>query len=213
MGETPHERVNEGTAAARGPGTATTAETTDGVSLATPASGPRELVKLLLPPPLLKSTILPPKQTPPHANESHGKGQQVAVDDNEVHRAHECVNDPANGTDTSMDKTAARATASASTDAAAPHNMPNATLKGERRGRETTSDTGALDQAEATQDPGHHEMTGVSAQSASHDHPDEDAGATDPPRPSEDPADATGDDECHPDAPTEPPDLPEGARG
>jgi len=34
-----------------------------------------------------------------------------------------------------------------------------------------------------------------------------------PPRPSEDPGDAMGDDEHHPDAPTEPPDMPKGRRG
>ena len=51
----------------------------------------------------------------------------------------------------------------------------------------------------------------MSAWSAPHNHP-EDAVTTDPPRPSEDPADAMGDDEHRPDAPTEPPDMPEGMR-
>ena len=41
------------------------------------------------------------------------------------------------------------------------------------------------------------------------DHPDEDAGMKNPIRLSRDPADVTGDDEHHPDAPTEPPDKPE----
>ena len=34
-----------------------------------------------------------------------------------------------------------------------------------------------------------------------------------PPRPSEDPGDMTGDDKHHPDTPTEPPNMPEGMRG
>ena len=94
-GETLHGSVDEA-AAVRGPGTATTAETTDGVSLVTPASGPQQLVKLLLPSLLLESTIppslvrpplplvesnMPPKRTPPHMNESCRKGQQAADDD------------------------------------------------------------------------------------------------------------------------------------
>jgi hypothetical protein len=45
------------------------------------------------------------------------------------------------------------------------------------------------------------------------DHPEGDDGSTNPTRPSRDPADATGDDEHRPDAPTEPPDMPEGTRG
>ena len=47
--------------------------------------------------------------------------------------------------------------------------------------------------------------------SCHHWHPD-DASMRNPPKPSEDPGDVTGDDERHPDAPTEPPDLPEGMR-
>ena len=209
-GETPHGRVDEA-AAARGPGTVTTAETTDSVSLATPVSGPQQLVKLLLPSLLLESTIPPslikppprlvesntrPKWTPPHVNESCGKGQQ-AVDDDEDCRAHECVDDPlaAHGADTSMDETAAIATASMSTDAAAPHHKPSAPLEGKQRGRETTGETGADDDhAEATQDQGDQATTSASAQV----------------RPSEDLADATDDEEHHPDEPTKPPDKPEG---
>lgn len=40
-----------------------------------------------------------------------------------------------------------------------------------------------------------------------------DTKTTDPTRPSTDPADMTGDDEHHPDTPTEPPDKPEGKGG
>ena len=126
-GETPHGSVDEA-AAARGLGTATTAEMTDGVSLATPASGPQQLVKLLLPslikplPPLVKSNT-PPKRIPPRTNESHGMGWAVAGrdDDDEVHQAHERADDPVNSMDTSTNETAASATASTSTDMTAPH--------------------------------------------------------------------------------------------
>ena len=122
------------------------------------------------------------------------------------------VDDPAHGADTSTDETTAVATASTSTDTAAPHHMPSTPLEGERRGRTTTGDTGADDHAEASWDQGHQPTTSASTPSALRDHPGEDAMTTDPPRPSEDPADATGDDECRPDAPTEPPDMPEGMR-
>ena len=44
------------------------------------------------------------------------------------------------------------------------------------------------------------------------DHPDKVAMTRNPPRPSEDPVDVTADDERRPDAPTEPPDMPEGTR-
>jgi hypothetical protein len=88
-----------------------------------------------------------------------------------------------------MDETAASATASASTDTATPH----------------------TDQAEATWDQGQPTKTNTSALSASHNH--QDAVTMDPTRPSEDPADATGDDECCPDTHKEPPDMPEGTRG
>ena len=67
-----------------------------------------------------------------------------------------------------MDETAATATASASMDAAAPH------------------------EAKATQDQGHQPATSASAPSATHDHPGEDAMMADPPRLSEDPVDTMG---------------------
>jgi hypothetical protein len=173
-GETPRGRIDEA-AAATGPGMkATDHHRTDGVSLATPASGP-QLVKP--PPPSVESTT-PPARTPPHANESCGKGQQAAGDDDDICRAHERVDDPAHGADMS-------------TDAAAPHH----------------------DQAKATTDQGHQSTTSASAPSVSHDLPDEDTKTTDLPRPSRDPADATGDDEHRPDAPTEPPDKPKGRKG
>jgi hypothetical protein len=63
MGETPRGRVDEEAAAATGPGTATTDHIwTDGVSLATLASGPRDNQKVGLylvkpPPPTVESTI------------------------------------------------------------------------------------------------------------------------------------------------------------
>jgi hypothetical protein len=58
-----------------------------------------------------------------------------------------------------------------------------------------------------------HEMywlmkTSVSTLSASCDHPD-DSGIMNPSRLSRDPAEVTGDDKHHPDAPTEPPNMPE----
>ena len=57
MGETPHRKVNEEVAAATGPGIKTTEHhRTDGISLATPASGPQVNQKveldLVKPPPV-----------------------------------------------------------------------------------------------------------------------------------------------------------------
>ena len=60
--------------------------------------------------------------------------------------------------------------------------------------------------------PTAHETTSTSTRSTLCDHPDEDAGQTNPPRPTEDPGDATDDDARHPDKPTEPPDDTESAR-
>ena len=141
-GEKPHGRDDEA-ATASGPGTVTTDhQMTDGRSLATPASSPGvdqrvrlDLVKPLPPPPSVESTT-PPKRTQPHANESRENGRAVVDrdDDDEDCRAHERVDDPAHGADTSTDKTTAIATASASTDAAAPHHAPNTPLEGERSG-------------------------------------------------------------------------------
>ena len=74
---------------------------------------------------------------------------------------------------------------------------------------ETTTTT--PDQAKATRDQGQTPVTtSASARSASRDHPSDMETTTDPSRPSEDPADATGDDERRPEEPTEPPDKPEG---
>ena len=89
--------------------------------------------------------------------------------------------------ETSTDETAAATTASAAIDASA---------------REP-------DEAKATRDQGYQPITSASARSASRDHL-VDTTTTDLARPSEDPADATGDDERRPDEPTEPPDMPEG---
>ena len=69
------------------------------------------------------------------------------------------------------------------------------------------------DQAKATRDQGQTaSTTSASARSASRGHPTDTETTTDASRPSEDPADATGDDERRPDEPTEPPDKPEGMR-
>ena len=89
--------------------------------------------------------------------------------------------------ETSADETAAMSTANAPADTSAP-TQPSAPLEGERYGLETTSDTGERE-------------------------PGENAETTDSPKPSRDPADAMGDNECRPDASTEPPDMPEGTRG
>ena len=162
-------------------------------------------------------------------------------DDDEDRRAHERANDPANGAGTSTDETTAIATASTSMDAAAPHHVPNTPLEGERSGQESTGEVGARtevgegedggekslpdesskrtepasppDEAKATRDQGLQPATSASARSASHNHPTGDAEMTDPPQLSKDPGDATGDDARCPDAPTEPPDKPEGTGG
>ena len=66
------------------------------------------------------------------------------------------------------------------------------------------------DEAKATRDQGYRPTISASTWSASRNHPTDMETTTDPARPSEDPADATGDDERPPDAPTEPPDKPDG---
>ena len=197
MGETPHGR--DEAAAATGPGMKTTDHhRTDGVSLATLASSPRVNQKVVLnlvkppPSPLSVASTTPLKWTQPHANELRGNGRVVAGrdDDDDDCQAHECANDPVHRVDTSMDETAATATVSTFMDTAAPH----------------------TDHAKATWDQGDQVKTSTSAPSALRDHTGKDAMTPDPPRLSEDPADATGDDEHRPDAPTEPPDMPEGTR-
>ena len=84
--------------------------------------------------------------------------------------------------------------------------------KGERRGAVHQPDKPVEDPdvAKATQDQGQTATTSTSIQSTSHHHPADMEMTTDPTRPSEDPADMTDDDECHPDKPTQPPDKPEG---
>ena len=243
-GETPHRRDNEAAAATGLGKTTTDHQWTDSRSLTTLASGPRddqkvilELVKPLLPPPSVESTT-PPKQTQPHANESRENSWVVVDrdDNDEDCRVHKCADDPANGADTSTDETTAIATATASTDTAAPHHAPNTPLEGEQSGQESTGEVGARtevgegedggekglpdefsqptepasppDEAKAIRDQGHHLTKTIV--SASSDH--QDAMTTDPHRLSRDPADATGNDECCPEAPTEPPDKPEGTR-
>jgi hypothetical protein len=117
----------------------------------------------------------------------------VGRDDNDSdkYRVHQCVDDPENRADTFMDETAASASASLSTDTATPYHEP----------------------AKAIQDPGHPSTTSASAPSTSHGHHNEAQCEVEPTRPSEDPVDTTGNDECCPDAPIEPPDKPEGTRG
>ncbi|KAF8546130.1 hypothetical protein OG21DRAFT_1528030 [Imleria badia] len=67
-------------------------------------------------------------------------------------------------------------------------------------------------EAKVTTDQGDRLTTSASAPNVLHDHPDQVAETTDLARPSASPADATGDDEHRPDAPTELPDQPEGTR-
>ena len=71
--------------------------------------------------------------------------------------------------------------------------------------------TSPPDEVKATRDQDQESMTSASARSAPRDHLDN-AITRNPTRPSEDPGDATGDNEHRPDAPTEPPDMPEGTR-
>ena len=143
-GETPRRRDDEA-AAATGPGMKTMDHLrTDSISLATPASGPRDDQKVDLdlvkppPSPLSVESTTPPKQTQPHANESHKNGQVVVDrdDDDEDCQAHERADNPMHGADTS-------------TDTAAPHHNP----------------------AKAVQDQGDQAKTSASAPSAPRDHP------------------------------------------
>jgi len=89
MGETPHGRDDKA-AAAMGPGMKTMDhQKTDGISLATLVSGPRDdqkvaldLVKPPPSPPSVASTT-PPKWIQPHTKESHGMGRAVAGRNND----------------------------------------------------------------------------------------------------------------------------------
>ena len=232
-------RRDDEAAAATGPGTETTDHhRTDGGSLTTPVSSPEvdqkaklDLVKPLPPPPSVKSTT-PPKQTQPRTNESRENGRAVVDrdDNDEGCRAHKRVDNPAHGADTSTDETTAIATASVSTDAAAPHYAPNTPLKGEQSGRELTGEVGARTEVGEGEDGGEKCLPDKSSKPTEPTSPPDEVMATrdqdqelsaprdhldnvdmrNPTRPSEDPGDVTGDDEHCPDAPTELPNKPEG---
>ena len=206
-GEKSRGRVEEEAAAApRGPGRVTTARTTDGMSLATPASsptasqavdnttadpanhnatsaGPTEPVDESPEPPVASE---PPRQQseptshdrmPPSEDASGGEVQEVAM-------SHEvATGDEVEGGETDDE---------------------------ECRTLERIDDK--YSRVETSEDETT-ETTSASAPSASCDHPDEDAVTTDPARQSRDPADAPDGDERRPDEPTEPPDKTEGMGG
>ena len=216
-GEKPRGRVEEGTAAASGPGMETTDQSADGVGLATPASSPtagqqvNDTTADTINPhatctgptrPAGKSSE-PPRQelepkshdrTPPSEDASGGEVHELATGDkvkggetdDEDCRAHERVDDESSRVETSEDETTTMT----------PHAPQSMSLEGEWTGQAS----GGINKPTAPK------MT-------SEDHPDEDGGPTNPTRPSRDPEDATGDDEHRPDAPTEPPNMPEGTRG
>ena len=126
--------------------------------------------------------------------------------DDDVRRAHERVDDETSRVDTSEDETT-------TTTAGAPQST---SLEGEYI-PQASDDSAELivrkpDGVKATRDQDQESVTSASALSALRDHPDEDAGMKNPIRPSRDLADATGDDKHRSDAPTEPPDMPEGTR-
>ena len=122
-------------------------------------------------------------------------------------RAHERVDDQARQVETPEDETITTT---------APSTPPRTPLEGECASQASAAVNTSVrepDKVEATQDQGQAPpaTTSASARSALCNHPAETETTTDPARPSEDPADATGDDERRPDEPTEPPDKPEGA--
>ena len=216
-------RVDEEEAAApRGPGTVTTARTTDGVSLATPASGPTprddnvaltEKLPVESEPPLRKQSNTTQPIWMPHDTESNGEGQGMAMGhreatgdnvesgkmNDEEHRAHGRVDDEDSRVETSEDKTTT----------VTPDTPPRTPLEGEWIGK--TSGGGAAWTAHETNWPTRYS---TSARGTSRDHPDldEDVETRSPTGPLEDPGDAMDDDARHPDEPTEPPDDAESTR-
>ena len=213
-GEKPHRRDDEA-ATASGPGTATTDhQKTDGGSLATPASSPvprDDKVVLTGKPPVKsqpregQSGAMSQVRTPPSENMSDRETQGVTgnkvkggeMDEDKPCRAHERVDDK-----------------TTTTTAGAPRST---SLKGEYIPQASDDSTELIvrkpDEVKATWDQGFQPATSASASSTPRDHPDEDAGTENPPRPSEDLADTTGDEERHPDEPTKPPDKPKGTGG
>ena len=122
-------------------------------------------------------------------------------------RAHERVDDQARQVETPEDETITTT---------APSTPLRTPLEGECASQASAAVNTSVrepDKVKATQDQGQAPpvTTSASARSALCNHPAETETTTDPARPSEDPADATGDDERRPDEPTEPPDKPEGA--
>jgi hypothetical protein len=115
----------------------------------------------------------------------------------EESRALEHVDNEDSRVETSKDETT-------TTRPSAPQSTP---LEGECTGQTS----GGNSESTACETDRQTSTTSTSVPSAERSHPV--AETTDPPRPSEDPADTTGDDERRPDGPTEPPDKPEGARG
>jgi hypothetical protein len=190
-------KVGEGAGAASGPGMETTDQVADGVSLATPASStlPQDDTVVLTEITPVESTTTPPVRTP-HDKGSSGEGRGVAMshegavgdEDDEECRALKRVDDETSRVETSEDETT-------TTIPETPHAPQSTPLKGECTGLTSGGDSESA--------------------ACETDHPDDrdDAKSTNHSRPSEDPADATGDDERRPDAPTEPPDMPEGTRG
>ena len=210
-------RVEEEVAAApRGPGTVTMARTTDGMSLATSASGPTprdDKVVLTGKPPIEfqpprhESETTQPIRTP-HDMGLSGEGRGVAMShreaagdevkggetNDEVRRAHKRVDDEDSRVETSEGKTTT----------ATPRTPQSTPLEGEWIGKTS----GGSSELTA---PG---MESASARSASCDHPlaAEDAEPRNPTRLPEDPGNATDDDARYPDKPTEPPDDAESTR-
>ena len=203
--EKPRGTVEEGAAAASGPGMETTDQSADGVGLATPASsltasqavdnttadpanhnatsaGPTEPVDESPEPPVTSEP--PPHEpdttsrdrTPPSEDASGGEVQEVAA-------SHDgATGDKVEGGEMD-DKDGRVETSEDETTTATPHAPQSMSLEGEWTGQAS----GGISKPTALE--------------------------TDPTRPSRDPEDATGDDERRPDAPTEPPNMPEGTKG
>ena len=206
-GEKSRGRVEEEAAAApRGPGTVTTARTTDGVSLATPASSPtasQAVDNTTADPANHNATSAEPTEPVDESPEPPVASEPPRQQSEPTSRDRTPLSEDASGGEVQE--------VAASHDGATGDKVEGGETDDEEcRALERVDDK---DSRVETSEDETTETTSASAPSASCDHPDEDAVTTDPGRPSRDPADAPDGDDRHPDEPTKPPDKTEGTGG
>ena len=222
-GKKPCGKVEEGAAAASGPGMETTDQSADGVGLTTSASSPmagrqvnekaadtinpnatragptepvdRSLGPAVEPePPRQESETTSQDRTPSSKDASGGEVHELATGDKV--EGGETDDEDRRAHERIDDESSQVEMSEDETTTTTPHAPQSTLLKGQWTGQAS----GGINKPTAPE-------------TTSKDHPDEDGGPTNPTRLSSDPGDATGDDERRPDTPTDPPDQSEGTRG